>query len=473
MNARPNPNDQVGWEVPMFQQIVSLDYVPSWDVEVSTRATATGNEIRRACPEESAVQPAAAVAQRWDQADRYQPTDGSKNRGGSQVPVPIDGSTRIYRIDQQHQRFQPSRLLSQSNLHLRVKAVPAAEQIEVEKLVLQEKAIRISRGSELQQIVVSAYDSIAGIEDLSELAMDLPVDLSAIGIPMDFPVLQPVTPNPPEQEITAPAPLSAIELTEKSGRISEAEPPAVVEAQPSPDPVPKSQSSTTVAPLETLKPAWEVAAFRWPRTIQKLCGDHRQAFTRLMDSIQRDQPTGVQRLGVVHAVSGQGATTLATCLAKILSDGGAKVWLADMDIERPQLEEVANIQLNRGWQEMLDAREPISEFLVRDASRRLTLMPLSPATGLISRRVELLQTIRNVTDQISSHFDYSIFDIGNVQNLMVEENCHVGFLDAVVIVSESSGEESTAVAIYEKLMAAGVPVVVIAENFRKSSRTAA
>ena len=56
---------------------------------------------------------------------------------------------------------------------------------------------------------------------------------------------------------------------------------------------------------------------------------------------------------------------------------------------------------------------------------------------------------------------------------MVEENCHVGFLDGVVIVSDASGPGSIAVSIYEKLIAAGIPSVVIAENFGNQFQSAA
>ena len=88
-------------------------------------------------------------------------------------------------------------------------------------------------------------------------------------------------------------------------------------------------------------------------------------------------------------------------------------------------------------------------------------------------RISFFKIVKKWGERLPALFDFSLFDIGNVRNLMVEENCHVGFLDGVVIVSDVSGPGSIAVSIYEKLIAAGIPSVVIAENFGNQFQSAA
>jgi Mrp family chromosome partitioning ATPase len=522
MNATPNINDPLQWNATMFQQIVSFDTISVCESSAETKVVPLAE-----MPAENPMPPTLPVRENSQSAQ-----SSAEDRSQPMKEIEMgDGSTRMYRIDDRHDRFLPSGLLSQSNLHLTVKANPATEQVEVENLLQQEKAIRISRGAELQQIVISTYESISGVEDLPDLQDDCLVNPQVIGIPIDF--LQTEWRPGNREMLPAGSSSSPVETADTRSTQSEVlaaidkaktvglSPSQVIEKQdksethdvlPLANPSNQSaiQNGEETAPEqnseaagqveagntgatqntaasksgavsqngefaqpEKVKPAWEVAAFRWPATINKLCSEHRSSFTRLLSSIQEGSSVPAMRLGVLHAVSGQGSTTLAACLAKIIADEGAKVLLADMDIESPMLEEVSNIQLNKGWQELLYRQESINEFLVRDASRRLTLMPLGCEPGLVDKRPELLEMLTEISHKISSQFDYSIFDIGNAQNLMLDENCHVGLLDAVVIVSDSSAEESTAVAIYDKLVAAGMQSVVIAENFRGPSQSAA
>ena len=150
-----------------------------------------------------------------------------------------------------------------------------------------------------------------------------------------------------------------------------------------------------------------------------------------------------------------------------------KILLTELDVENPNLEERANINFKAGWQKLIDQDADIGEFLVREKRGNLTLMPLKREKNLVSRRGPLLKKITQISANLNNQFDYSIFDIGCLENLMIGETCHTGFLDGAIIVSDFCGNESVAISIFERLVEAGLPAVVIAENFRNQSRTAA
>lgn len=422
--------------------------------------------------------------------------------------VPIDG--KIYRFDNQHQKFQPSEPRIEPRIHVSVKAKSAGELIALESLADHQNALRISQGAGIEPIVVSQFDSI----DISNL------DISQlVQTPSSTSGSRPETATTPAQQldpITEPVtavqsdllPLSICSVTtyDQLTGTSQDEPitpQASVETVIHPDEVAQEfevaqeleqtelESATvkTSSPShaaddpadmmdehwEPIIPAWEVSRFRWPAVINNLSAQHKPAFRRLLDSLQvnlNEQQTSPQRIGVIHSRTGQGATTLATCLAKILADS-AKVLLVDLDWASPNLEETANIKLQHGWQELDQSDQPLSEYLVRETASGITLMPLRRETDLAAKTPRLLAKIKEISPKLTSQFDYSLFDIGNAKNLMITENCHVGFLDAAVIVSDSCGDDSFAISIYEQLIAAGVPSVVIAENFRQKSRSVA
>ena len=398
---------------------------------------------------------------------------------------------RIYRIDNQACKFQPSRLLREPQIHVSVKSSPAAKAVDIDQIVQHKKAVRISKGAEVQQIVISPYDHIDADElssSLDGVSMgDSQVDVAhfdavnSLVASGELPALNQDIPNQGVSNQTVPTshlPLPAEEPNDSHESPletqNESSAPALAES-PLDNTSPFEESSKSAAHLvpQELKPAWAVNSFRWPETITRLCTHHRSAFQRLVQSMHLNVNREPARIGVIHSKAGQGSTTLATCLAKVLADSKSKVLLADLDLENPDLEEVANIKLKNGWQQLLDDDQSVNEFLVRDSSSNITLMPLRRQADLAVQRTSLLKKMKVVAPDLAAHFDFSVFDIGNVRNLMVDENCHVGFLDGVVIVSDSSGSESSAVAIYEKLIAAGVPAVVIAENFRSKARTAA
>ncbi|MEC9092331.1 MAG: hypothetical protein VX438_06470, partial [Planctomycetota bacterium] len=228
-------------------------------------------------------------------------------------------------------------------------------------------------------------------------------------------------------------------------------------------------------PLAEIEPAWEVNEFRWSETVRKLCDQQSAGFSQIIESLKLNKNKRGEgaRIGVIHSHPNQGATTLATCLAHLLADTQSRVLLAELDTENPTLEERANIKLKEGWQRLNEEGASLEEFLVREKQKDLMLLPLKRETNLFSKRRLLLEKFTGISAHLKKEFDYSIIDIGNVNNLMIEKTCHVGFLDGAIIVSDFCGDESVAISIFERLLEAGLSAVVIAENFRNQSRFAA
>ena len=379
---------------------------------------------------------------------------------------------KVYRLDGGHQRFESSEMLTEPRIHLSVKTDPPAQSVDIENYVQRRMAIRVSRGHAVQPIVVSPFEGISpDPQEISQLPSHpetaFPVITHQIQMPVSAETVWQTVPDSTTERLLA----GGAETALPGSGISS----APLRDRVSPRSLPNSDEMGGIAAVDStsvIRAAWEVQEFRWPDTVLRLCKDHQPAFARLVESLHLHAGRGPARIGVVHSHPRQGATTLATCMARLLAASGAKVLLADLDFEDPFLEEAANIKLQGGWQD-LEQGSSIGEYLVREKASGVTLMPLRREMDLISRRRGLLKIVKKWGERLPALFDFSLFDIGNVRNLMVEENCHVGFLDGVVIVSDASGPGSIAVSIYEKLIAAGIPSVVIAENFGNQFQSAA
>lgn len=442
-----------------FQQIVTLDWLPEPEIipdQTGAKSDQSGSDLPN------------------------QPTGQQATGQPSTAPV--------YRVDNRHDRFELGKDERTPHLHVSIKSRPINKTVSIDELVEQKRRQQKIQDAGIQQLVVSAFTPLevpnANLPDFDSPVQDSRVQDSRVSDSRASGVeaanmnresgkatasgsitKQTVSFESHDSTNVAIAGSTTVSIQSDGWQVGGKREPELQVNSKSED------AHSIVVPL--LKPAWEVREFRWPKTVSFLIEHHRAAFDRLVDSLQLGpQPTGA-RIGVVHPCAGQGASTLATCLANVLADGNRQVALIDFDLDNPCLESLAKIKLQAGWQELIRQAEPVEEYLVRSAEQNLTLMPLRREESLVENRPVLLKTLKEVADLMKSHFDYSVFDIGGPQNLLIEENCHVGFLDAAVIVSDSCNSGSVAVRIYQQLLAAGVPSVVVAENFRSSAKSVA
>jgi Mrp family chromosome partitioning ATPase len=214
-------------------------------------------------------------------------------------------------------------------------------------------------------------------------------------------------------------------------------------------------------------PHWEVDRFQWPITVERLVSDKESYFAHASDRLLAAVHDGLKTLAVTGSRRGEGRTTLALCLARAAAGAGIQVAVVDADFARPQLAGKIGLDVTHGWQEAAMGLIPLSEAAVRSLSDNITVLPLDPSAagaGMTLADPRVTATLRAA----AATFELVIVDLGPLaagdDELFPEGEATP--LNAAIVVRDlryASAAESEAVG--ERLHAAGVEAVGIAENF--------
>jgi Mrp family chromosome partitioning ATPase len=237
--------------------------------------------------------------------------------------------------------------------------------------------------------------------------------------------------------------------------------------------VKKSESETQ--PRASCNPVWEVDQFQWPATVERLVTDQDGYFGQASGRLLAAVRDGLRTLAITGSRRGEGRTTLALCLARAAARAGIQVAVIDADFGRPQLAARIGLEVTSGWQEAAIGQIPLSEAAIRSLADNITILPLDASAA----RTELSLADPRVTATLraaAATFELVILDLGPLSGsehalFPEEEACP---LDAAIIVRDlryASAAESEAIG--ERLYAAGVEAVGIAENFVATEDSAA
>lgn len=214
-------------------------------------------------------------------------------------------------------------------------------------------------------------------------------------------------------------------------------------------------------------PLWEVDRFQWPITVERLVSDKDGYFAQASGRLLAAVRDGLRTLAVSGSRRGEGRTTLALALARCAAKGGIQVAVIDADFARPQLAARIGLEVNHGWQDAATGLVPLSEAAVRSLADNITVLPLEASaarTSLSLADPRVTATLRAA----AATFELVIVDLGPLATgdeplFPEEEACPI---DAAIVVRDlryASAAESEDIG--QRLMAAGVEAVGIAENF--------
>lgn len=217
-----------------------------------------------------------------------------------------------------------------------------------------------------------------------------------------------------------------------------------------------------------LRPGTTVASFHWPavcRTIAQQCGPQLNQLTDLLIT-QADK--GHRLIGVIALHAGQGASTLAMCLAARLAGRGRHIILVDGDFLRPSLAQTLEVVPTAGLHDVLRHGAPLADAVIRATDNQLDLLALGakPADDKL-RLVSSLQTV--VTAGVLRHaYELVLIDAGAAgdpaaQPILEMLARNLG-LDAAIAVSgpEPSMQEIDSLA--DMLSRSGCELLGIIEN---------
>jgi len=266
------------------------------------------------------------------------------------------------------------------------------------------------------------------------------------------------------EDVTAPA-VEELDFADREAA-------AAADAELAPAAAPTANESTALPPVieaETSDciPLWEVDRFQWPITVERLVSDKDGYFAQASGRLLAAVRDGLRTLAVSGSRRGEGRTTLALALARCAAKGGIQVAVIDADFARPQLAARIGLEVNHGWQDAATGLVPLSEAAVRSLADNITILPLEASaarTSLSLADPRVTATLRAA----AATFELVIVDLGPLATgdeplFPEDEACP---LDAAIVVRDlryASAAESEDIG--QRLMAAGVEAVGIAENF--------
>lgn len=213
-----------------------------------------------------------------------------------------------------------------------------------------------------------------------------------------------------------------------------------------------------------LRPAFEVEHFDWPATVTSLLERGPEIDMLLSELLPERRGT----LVVCGCRRGEGRTSVAMMLARHLAGSGARVAVADADVQRPQLASRLGVTVESGWEECLSRDLAPGEAAIESIADRLTLFPLRETVS-----AEVLSEngvgLKALVEQWQAEFDILLIDAGPLADS--DRTVHESLLaevqtDAAVVVRDVRHcRPEQAHAVGRKLGQLGVSRWAIVENF--------
>jgi capsular exopolysaccharide synthesis family protein len=117
----------------------------------------------------------------------------------------------------------------------------------------------------------------------------------------------------------------------------------------------------------------------------------------------------VQVIAITSAVPGEGKSTTAACLGRIMAIGGQRVCIVDTDVRRRQLSLLLTKEPKAGLIELLDNRTTLDEALVKDERTEAVILPVR-ASEESGRTIFTDQAMQSLMSMLRARFDVIILD---------------------------------------------------------------
>jgi succinoglycan biosynthesis transport protein ExoP len=142
-------------------------------------------------------------------------------------------------------------------------------------------------------------------------------------------------------------------------------------------------------------------------------------------------------IGVVSAISGEGKTTIALNLARLMAKGGSRALLIDADLWNPELSRSVASEAQVGLLEVVRGNVPLADALWHDAVSGLSILPavLSVRAHHFSHELLNSPAMKRLLQQARADFDYVILDLPPI-GAVVDARAMAPALDGFLLVAQ-------------------------------------
>lgn len=235
---------------------------------------------------------------------------------------------------------------------------------------------------------------------------------------------------------------------------------------PQTEPSLEEQPAGTTQPLLAFTAAWEVDRFEFAPIVWDLSSETSPLW-QAAEQMQLAVQEGLRVLAIASPLRGQGRTTLAITLSRMLAATGLNVVLVDGDIDRPSIAEDLSLEIRLGWGDAVRTGISVEEVAVQSVEDGFTVLPMAPPESSKGVRPSAEATTQ-MMQRLRDAFDVVIIDTANVNVVGgwipgSDTPCQI---DAALVIQDLRQDDPESMqACLRRLQKQGIENIGLVENF--------
>jgi Mrp family chromosome partitioning ATPase len=217
--------------------------------------------------------------------------------------------------------------------------------------------------------------------------------------------------------------------------------------------------------------AWEVDRFEFEEIVWELCAETSPLW-QAAEQLEVACREGLKVLAITSPARGQGRSTLAITMARMLAATGLNVALIDGDLDKPSLADKMRLEIRLGWGDAVRTGLSVEEVAVQSVEDGFTVLPLATPDSSKGLR-PAADTTSKMISQLRDAFDVVVIDTANINVIggwipgadspSADSRCQI---DAALVIQDLRREDPEAMqACLRRLHKLGIANIGLVENF--------
>ena len=213
-------------------------------------------------------------------------------------------------------------------------------------------------------------------------------------------------------------------------------------------------------------PVSVIPDFRWPTVVNTLAQTTRPFARGLQSAISQLISAHQPRLLVAGNSRGQGTSTIAATIARLLIGSGRRVALVDADIARAGLTAAMELGETGSWIDQIQDFGPLVHSMAQSRASGAVFVGLRPTVNRKTLPPNLLDYLGQFLDSINNQFEAIVIDAGPISQLLIELSQPTRLSTSLLVVQHvNNSTEAEIRRTKTALNAFGISRLAIAQNF--------